>query len=502
MQENYKKRNFISRKQLLLFLFGMLCIIIATARPPNVSFAEGTLTDNISPVLGTPLSSSDNYAVPNGFSTHMPILVMELHNGAEERNDYYMDGTISAYVGNAFNSLGDEPSFLQQASIRNMTRKANNTTQKCDYYLNFAEDNGLLGLGQTSEYMLLGSRNDKSLIRNYLGYQIAAMIMEDAPSVQLCELIFRTAEGDLYQGVYLLVEKNTPDTSVLFYHGTMENGIEIETYSTINNVAPGKMYIPFMESTQWNDRYGDIIGSVSTAEGALYSSNSSVFYTHADLFDVPAFINRFILGELMQDYAGISNDYFYYDTDTKRMSPAPIWNFELALDNEAYNYADVADLQYDEAVYFQQLFQSHQFATQVQSTYLTYRRDALDEKTLIRLVDEAADYVAPAVDRDWNRWSAYSHQSLASVAEVDESSESRTEAVFFSRQTPTFDEEILRIKYQLREHSLHMAYSLTMFDFSEKEISKEIVLNANPVWIFLFLFVFFSLVRFARRYGV
>lgn len=476
-----------------LLIACLLCICVL-----HMCMPAGLATDDAPAAALSPA----HIALP-GFATHMPIVVLEASGTEEDRDDFFIEGSITTYdEGGDQNTLGAVPTASRQASIRNITDKTNTSTEKCDYYLQLDGRHSLLGLRETDEYILLGSKNDKSLIRNYLGYQIAAGIIDGAPGFRLCEVFLRSAQGDLYQGVYLLVEKHTRDASALFYHGMEDDGIAIDTYSSINEVAPGRMYIPFMESPQWDDRYSVMIGSISTAESVLFSPNSATFYTYVDLFDVNSFIGRFILGELMEDYQGLTEGYYYYNTDTKLFSAAPIWDFDLALDNQTKPNTDISEIRYDTAVYYEQFFKSPQFASQIQRTYLTLRRDSLNEKALMRMVEDAASYVAPAAERDWNRWNAYRHHPLAPITEIELADGTTQDVVTFSRRVATYEDEILRLKYQLRGHSLNMAFQLTGFDFSEKEISKEIVLNANPVWLVLFLLVFFSLIRFARRYGV
>lgn len=487
-----------------LFILCLTGCFVAHAFVPAMGLATGGESALVAPPYpGAASAPAKTDVALRDFSTHMPILVLDMAQEALEANDFFFDGAVLAYEnhGETATPVG-APGAVHTASIRNLTNKTNVSRQKCDYYLRFDEDVRLLGLGETAAYILLGARNDKSLIRNYLGYRIAAGIVADAPGFQLCEVFFRTARGDAYQGVYLLVEKNTAPAAVLFYHGTEENGISIDTYSSINRRTSGRMYIPVIESTQWDDRYAAVIGRVSTAESVLFSSNSATFYTYVDLFDVPSFANRFLLGEIMEDYVGVTEGYYEFDTDTGLFSAAPLWNFDRALDNAAADYTDVEAIRYDTGTYYEQFFKSHQFATQIQSRYLALRQGILDEKTLLRIVDEAAAYVAPAVQRDWDRWNAYRGHILVPIPQSEAVDGAPRADAAFDRQTSTYEDEILRIKFQLREHGLELAYRLTMFDFSEKEISKEIVLNANPVWLVLFLVVFFSFVRFARRYGV
>ncbi|MDL2318322.1 CotH kinase family protein [Eubacteriales bacterium OttesenSCG-928-A19] len=482
----------------LILCLGMLSSLWAAAAQSQ-QVASSTA---VSPVTQIPANLTQTFHALPSFTTHMPVLVLQMPSVAEESRAFFMEAGLIAYEGEEQNTLNALPAFSQVASIRNMTDKTNRTAQKSDFFLRFESPHHLLGMSASDEYILLGSGNDKSLIRNYIGYQIAAEIMENAPDFRLCEVFFRQPTGDVYQGVYLLVQKNTPDTSVLLHRGTSDEGISIETYATRHDSEVGSMYIPFMENTQWDARYDEVIGAVSTAENALYATNSATFYTYADLFDVPSFMARFILGELMEDYVAVAEGYYMYDTKTKLFSAAPLWNFDLALDNQSSDFADVTRIRYDEATYLDGLFKSPQFASQIQSTYLSLRRNALNEDALMRLVNEAVDYVSPAVQRDWFRWGAYAHHVLAPIDEVELEDGTVRKVSTFERQASTYEGEVVRLKYHLREHSLNMALNLTRFDFSEREISKEIVLNANPIWLLLFLVVFFSLVRFARKYGV
>ena len=447
--------------------------------------------------------TSDYYALPE-FSSELPIVVIYIQGdtAAKEQYGYFLNADILVYAGNTANTLNSSPSFSQVAKIRNMTDTTNASQLKHDYFLSFVDQHSLLGLSTSKEYLLLGAMNDKSLIRNYIGYIIAAKVMSGAPEISFCEVFIRTSEGDLYQGVYTLVEKSTKDEDILFHRSIQGEGINIETYSTRNDPVAGKMSIPFIESLLWSDRFNEPIGRLSRAEEILYSTDSRTFYMYRERFDVSSFISNFIIGELTQNYAGMNDVYYYYNTETDTIALAPIWNFEQAFDNQILRPAIVDQMYHDRAPYYKQFFKSPRFANEIQDSYLVYRNKVLSEPQLLQIVNDATKQVSSAVQRDWRRWNSYSHYKLQTITQLEEKDEILKIPGPFSRQTKTYNEEILRIKYQLREHSLHTAVNITRFDFSEQEVSKEIVLNSNPVWPILFIFAFFLLVRFVRRYGI
>lgn len=449
-----------------------------------------------------PMLTAEHYANET-FVTDMPVIVLELAEGstASEASDYFLSASVQAYEGKGNSPLRDTPSSSHSASLRNMTEKANESDRKHDYYLSFEDAGGLLGLGGTGEYLLLGAMGDRSLVRNYIGYTISAGIWEDTPGAALCELFFRTPEGCLYQGVYTLVAMPPDDGQVLLQRSLSSDGVPVDTYSSLNDPTAAKMYIPFMESTSWEARYEDIIGGVSRAEQVLYSTDPTVFYSASGYFDLYSVITWFILGELMENYTGMSECYYYFNAETGKISVAPIWNFAYALDNEESEPAFANEIRYDEAAYLAEFFKSPSFTETVQETYLALRGEVLNEPALMRLVDAAVAHVSPAVQRDWARWDSYQAYTLEPVAEREQEDGTLQAVAPFSRQTTSFEDEILRIRYHLRTHSLYMAVGITQFEFTEQEVSREVTLTSNPLWPILFIVVMLLLVVFARRYG-
>ena len=85
------------------------------------------------------------------------------------------------------------------------------TFEKRSYRLNFVDEEGLdnpvavMGMDAHSDWALYGPSLDKSLIRNYMWYNISGEIMAWAPNVRYCELILN---GE-YEGLYLMVETIT-----------------------------------------------------------------------------------------------------------------------------------------------------------------------------------------------------------------------------------------------------------------------------------------------------
>ena len=501
---HHKKHEIACRVAALALLLSF-CVLQVLALSTPVLAASPIVSAQISGTSSADIMITDGYLQPN-FSSSLPLLVFDssqAKNLPNYENNFFLETEILSSNNVANNTLASLVSVGKNSALHNITDRKNLSDKKHDYFIRFEEETQLLGLPSTREFFVLGAMDDKSLIRNYIGYSISGDVFTGSPDIRLCELIICSGDEYRYQGVYLLVAASSSLNGFLLQRSTQEVLMRLETYADFHDDTIGELTIPLRKKPGWDDSYNYILGKLSWTEEVLYYTTSRAFYQYQDLLDVESFVSAFIIGELTENYTGMHNAYYYYNNSgTERISYAPLWDFNHAFDNDTNNPVAPDGMHYTEATYFRQLFKSPSFANQIKATYLQLRRDALDEQTLIKLVDDAVALVSPAVDRDWARWNEYRHVQLNPLAEIKVDKDTTRKIEPFSRQSNSYENEILRIKTQLREHSLHFAVNVTQFDFQEQEISKEIVLNSNPVWLVIFLVFFFLIVRFVRKYGV
>ena len=500
---NHKKRKVVFQAAALTFI-ASFCAFYALSTSAVVSAATPLISTPTSGNVAADAMISNNYLQPS-FSSPLPLLVFDASKADDlpnYENNFFIETDVLSSDNKTNNTLSSAVLTDSSAAIHNITDNENNSDKKHDYFIRFEEETQLLELPSTREFFVLGAMDDKSLIRNYIGYSMANEIFADAPDIRLCELVIRDGNEYRYQGVYLLVALPPEPDSFLLQRSTQGVEMVLDTYADLHDDSIGELTIPLKEKAGWDDSYNNVLGKLSWAEEVLYYNTSRTFYQYQELFDVESFVDAFILGELTENYTGMHNAYYYHNSDTNLISHAPLWDFNHAFDNNADKPVSPNEMHYTEATYFRQLFKSPSFGNQIKTTYLNLRRDALDEQTLTELINDAVDLVSPAIDRDWARWNGYRHVQLKPLTEIkiDENTTQKVEP--FSRQSNSYEDEILRIKTQLREHSLHFAVNITQFNFQEREISKEIVLNSNPIWIVVFLVFFFLVVRFVRKYGV
>lgn len=108
------------------------------------------------------------------------------------------------------NHLGDVPDIKTDCELRVRGNSSRHFPKK-SYAIKLVEKDGtgkkvpVMGMGAHQEWVLNGPILDKSLVRNYMWYNISGEVMDYAPNVRFCEVILN---GE-YEGLYLMVESIT-----------------------------------------------------------------------------------------------------------------------------------------------------------------------------------------------------------------------------------------------------------------------------------------------------
>lgn len=147
---------------------------------------------------------------------NLPLVVIDT-NGEKINGNESVNGTIKIYDSEyGINPLKDEPKLECNIEIKirgNTTRRV----PKKQYSIDLVDENGnkkeeeILGMPKESEWILNAPFEDKSLLRNYMAYNISGEIMEYAPRAKFCEAFIVDDGKDIstnhYKGVFLMIEK-------------------------------------------------------------------------------------------------------------------------------------------------------------------------------------------------------------------------------------------------------------------------------------------------------
>ena len=501
MDKRYRKFSFFI---LSIMVFTLVTVpVSANSNVPDSAGEELYLEDNL-------------YAAPE-FSSHLPLVVIEFKDKDDPayvalesnwlKDEWFNNSVISIYdkIDGGENAIQAEPNLTVISKIQMLADWETESREKHDYYIRLEDGSGqaqaheLLGLSAGSEYWLLGSIYDKSLIRNYLGYTLAAEIMDNAPKVQFCEVLLQTEEGLLYQGVYLLIERTYAETGVYIKRLPEETGgIPLYTQYTQTVSGLGSLTIPFYEQEQTEEEILQLTQDLSYIEDILASNDTNRFLQYKNLIDEESFVDYFIVNELLGNYdAALNTFYSYQNTDNHLLQAGPVWNFERSLDNEVDTPMELDQIPLAEAPFYADLIKSMDFVDALKSRYKQLETGSASADRLTKLIDSTVEYLGSAQARDWARWEyIYQCDPLMTLAEYPSDNTDNPSRL---RQTGSYEQEIVKLKYVLREHSLQIAEEIPTLYSGDNLITLADNYERNTMLFIGFFVVFIAAVALARR---
>lgn len=383
---------------------------------------------------------------PNIFCTHLPLVEIDT-KGQNIPGDSILneDGAIIGYTttlnnearlkvsveitdhANLNNHIADEPELVSDAFI-NIRGRSSRAFDKKGYRISFICEDGtnnnqpVMGMDAHHEWVLHGPFLDKSLIRNYMWYNISGEVMDYAPNVRFCEVIIN---GE-YQGLYVMTESITAGyegsrlTMEVEKKGTDFSGyiLRINDYypfedvsSVINHYA-NYTYISGMpvevlypgKKNQTEELLRAIELEISAFEKAVYSYDyDSDKYGYNQWIDVDSFVDYFILNEFTCNRdAGELSTYVYKDVSGRYK--LCVWDFNNACDNYIETAVTVQDFDTQNRLLYHMLLRDEDFTEAVIVRYQELRQGVLSEDYLLNYIDETIAYLEPAIRRNFDKW--------------------------------------------------------------------------------------------------
>lgn len=377
-----------------------------------------------------------------GFSSHLPI--MEVITDGEVPSAYIYPGddtkernisTVMASVKyydqkEKENRLEDVPTLDETSAFRIRGRSSRDFDKK-GYLLKFKKEDlienkkvSLSGMTADSEWALHGPFLDKTLIRNYLSYNIAGEIMDYSPNVRFTELFLN---GE-YQGLYLLTEKiefnengrinltkTDPKLSTTSYILALNPGSNnpFNDLNTFNNYTGQYgpedrknkiLEVVYPNQTLTPEQKEYIADEISLFERSLLSFDSADRKLGYPAFiDVESFVDYFVINEFMMNTdAGRLSTYFY--KDIRGRLHTVVWDFNSVFNNYIPDNADPHYFVMTDKVWFEHLLKDERFVEQVIQRYRKLRESYLSDDYILNYIDETVDYLGPAIERNNEVW--------------------------------------------------------------------------------------------------
>ncbi len=308
----------------------------------------------------------------------------------------------------------------------------------------------VFGMRQHNEWVLNGPYLDKTLIRNYLMYNICGEVMAYAPNVRFCELFVNNE----YLGLYLLIEKITmsdygrvPITRTRTGERTTSYILELmerqppEGRSIPQNYSH---YAYFMASTQEFEVRSPAYKNI-TPEQLEYIQNDlsrfeKVIYSYdyddpdsgySSLIDVNNFVDYAILNMFCANTDAGNLSTFVYK-DPKGKFSLCVWDYNNVFDNffrrhsygseslsflrqnaqdvnnafDEYPTDDRANNEFflSDRLWFDRLMRDEDFTRLLVYRYRNLRGGVLGEEYLLNYIDDTIAYLGPAIERNYSVW--------------------------------------------------------------------------------------------------
>ena len=379
--------------------------------------------------------------------THLPLVIIDTGGEAipgEPLNDHY-DAAGTSFTttaagadmlparicvmddGTRNHHPSDQPDLETDTLIR-IRGNSSRYFDKKSYLLRFTDEKGeyedheVMGMDAHYEWALYGPYLDKTLMRNYMWYNIAGEMMDYAPNVRFCEVILN---GE-YQGLYVMVETITngvdcrvnvsepvDNTTSTGYVLCLDRGSENELKNLENFTYYTYLFdrnyshcvnIQYPKSGALTQEMADgIEQEFSDFEKALYSFDYNTRdYGYQNYIDVNSFADYFILNEFTQNYdAGYLSTYLYKDIGGKyRMV---VWDFNSACNN--YESAIRTEgFQMQNTPWQKMLTRDEDYDRRIIDRYRMWRGSVISEEYLMNYIDETIAYLGPAIQRNFEVW--------------------------------------------------------------------------------------------------
>jgi len=393
------------------FTFGITDESIFYDTPPEwfqppVTFNESNLPILIIDTFGEEIP--DDPRIP----AHMGII--DNSSGINHINDPFTDYDGAITIELRGNSSQGQPKKPYRFETVDAVGENNNVS--------------LLGMPEENDWVLYAPWSDKTLIRNVLTYQLSNELGWYASRSRYCELYLN---GD-YKGIYVLMEKIKRDQNRV-------NISKLDPDEIEGDDLTGGYILKF--DWIWT---GDNLGWFESNRGSLYNyhypkpdeiSSEQVDYIQQYInnfeymmsnnynepqgyphwINVDSFIDYIMLQELSKNVDAYRlSTYIYKDKDSTdhRLYAGPIWDINHGFGNCDYGYTWLTNnwlLGYQAtddpiAFWWHKLWNDDGFEAAFSERYTELRSTTLSLNHIYSIIDSVANYLGPAIDRNFTRW--------------------------------------------------------------------------------------------------
>ncbi|SDS04611.1 Por secretion system C-terminal sorting domain-containing protein [Polaribacter sp. KT25b] len=216
----------------------------------------------------------------------------------------------------------------------------------------------ILGLPKENDWVLNSLAYDKTLLRDFITYELAREMGNYASRGKYCEVII----NDEYKGLYIVAEKikidsdrinivelDTIDNSIPSITGgyfiktdktTGDDSIAWQYINRLNKKVdfifgnPEPTDITFKQSAYIKSIFDDLSTTTANQNGLIKDGYPS-------LIDLPSFIDFIILNELTSNVDAYKFSTFFHKDRAGKLRAGPIWDFNFSFGNDNRSGTDI-----------------------------------------------------------------------------------------------------------------------------------------------------------------
>lgn len=356
--------------------------------------------------------------------TNLPLVVVHTENAQEP---YDKTHEIDAYIS----IISDGKVLTDTATIR-LRGNASKDFPKKPYRIKWDEKHHVLGSpAKAKKWTLINNYGDKTLMRNMLAfelsrrfglpytpfctpvdvmingeyrgcYQLCDQVEVGKGRVEITKMDETCTTGDALTGGYFVEVDAYASSEPLHFWSSKGNPVTIKSPEDDEIVSRQKDYIV----SRWNDLESRLFGNSYTSETQGYRSR----------MDLDSFLKHFLVGELSGNTDTYWSVYFYKDRGDELFHAGPVWDFDLAFENDSRTYPinNKTDWVYRSGGSYAGSMKS--FVDRIINNDVAAKRDLLalwedgrynrgiEEQKLLALVDEYAALLQESQNLNFLRW--------------------------------------------------------------------------------------------------
>lgn len=407
-----------------LFKFFVLMLLFSSLEIQSQTFTDSNLpivviSTDIDPVTNQPIEIPDDPKI---------LATMKIIKRPDGSRNFLTDINTAEYL-NYNGRIGIE---IRGSTSQSLPKKPYGlTTLKAD---NKSNNNvSLLEMPAENDWILNSFAFDPSFMRDFLSYNLSRQIGDYASRAVYCEVII----NDEYVGLYALQEKLKSNTERI-------NILKISSSDvSLPNVTGG--YITKADKTTGGDPVAwtmpSYIGSSDfihelpkpasvtqeqntyiqneffKLQSSSHSGNSDFITGYPSVIDVPSFVDFMLLNELVSNVDAYQYSTYFHKDRGGKLRAGPIWDFNLTygndlldwgLDRSKTNVWQFSNGDNEGAKFWTDLFAESKFKCYLSKRWneLVQTGKSFNYSSLEQSIDDAANYITEAKNRDNIKWGA------------------------------------------------------------------------------------------------